>query len=99
MSSIIISTSNRGKSISNYFFALAEGLVQRNHQVYLIVDGNRQNIAKMNKNPVILSWPSKRPKKWKDAKFFSDLLKKISPPPHHAHVFSVYEKFPLETKY
>ena len=61
MSCFIISTSNRGNSVSNYFFALAEELVQRNHLVYLLVDGNRQIFEKMKENPAILSWPSKRP--------------------------------------
>ena len=72
MACFIIGTSYKGNSISDYFFALAEELVKRDHKVYLLINGKNQNIEKIQCNPSILSWPSVRPSKWKDAKYFFD---------------------------
>jgi len=79
MSCFVISTSNKGNSVSDYFFAIGEELVKRGHQVYLLIDGKHPNIEKLSSNPAILSWPSNRPNKWKDAQYFFKLSKKISP--------------------
>lgn len=79
MSCFFIATSYGNKSVSNYFFLLAEELSARNHQVVIIVDGQRFDVIDKTSNPAVVTWPSKRPTKRQDAKFLRSLIREYKP--------------------
>jgi glycosyltransferase involved in cell wall biosynthesis len=69
-----VATSYQGKSVPDYFFALAEELARRSHAVTIIVDGRRDDVMRSHTNPAVLSWPSKRPTRWRDAAFLRRIV-------------------------
>ena len=75
---IIISTSPKGNSVSNYFFGLAETFHEKGYAVVVIVDKKKANVS-INPNFTVLSWPSYRPTSLKDFIFFFKLCKRHKP--------------------
>ncbi len=78
MSSYIICTSRPGKSIPNYFFAFAEGLVNKGNQVILVCD-LKYNKETSRNGIEITHWPNDRPTKLNDALFFLKLCRSFKP--------------------
>lgn len=66
------------KTLSRYFFSLALEMSKRDHKVVFITDQANPNIIKQEGNPIILTWPSKRPTKPKDFFFALKVLQKYS---------------------
>jgi len=62
-----------------YFFALSQVLVERGHQVIIIVDGQRHDVENHQVNPAIYTWPSIQPTHWRDALFLYKLVRKFHP--------------------
>jgi len=79
MACFFITTSYIHNSVPNYFRALAGELARRDHRVVVIVADQRTDAVDRDSNPSILTWPSPRPTKWRDAVFLHSLLKKHRP--------------------
>ncbi|WP_242133212.1 glycosyltransferase family 4 protein [Aestuariivivens marinum] len=75
---IIICTSPKGNSVSNYFFGLAETFHEKGYAVIVIVDKKKANTS-ISRNFTVLSWPSYRPTTFKDFVFFYKLCKRHKP--------------------
>lgn len=76
---IIISTSLPFGTIPNYFHKLAEEFENNGFKVIVVVDNNPPIIPEDETNISYLKWPSHRPTKWKDFKFFMRLLNEEKP--------------------
>lgn len=63
----------------NRLESLAHELVQRGHQVVIILDHKKVDLVNPSQNPSFYTWPSYRPTKLKDALFLSKLIKKYKP--------------------
>jgi glycosyltransferase involved in cell wall biosynthesis len=75
---IVISTSPRGKSIPNHMFVLAQALQKKGHSVTLIIDQKYAGPTDIL-GVKCLTWPSDKPKFFKDASFFLSLCIKQRP--------------------
>ena len=80
MKTYIICTSPPGKSISNYFFLLADKICREGNKVIVITDQNQPELLPETKeNQIFLSWPSRRPTKLRDFIFFYRVCKQYKP--------------------
>jgi len=66
-------------SIADYYRTLADELVERGYHVVIITDGKRTQLISEDTNPAIYTWPSKRPTRLADARFFSKLIQRYRP--------------------
>lgn len=65
--------------MSRHFKALADTLVERGHNVVMLVDGNKCEAEDHEGNPAVYTWPSRRPVKLADARFLLRLILKYRP--------------------
>jgi glycosyltransferase involved in cell wall biosynthesis len=79
MACFFITASYGANSVFNYFRALADELVRREHRVVLVVAGQRHDVVDPDGAPAIFTWPSMRPTKWRDAKFLYSLIRERQP--------------------
>jgi glycosyltransferase involved in cell wall biosynthesis len=79
MACFFITASYGDNSVFNYFRALADELARRDHRVVLIVAGQRRDVVDRDGNPSVLTWPSARPTKWRDARFLYSLIRERRP--------------------
>jgi glycosyltransferase involved in cell wall biosynthesis len=79
MATIVLATSYNTSAVSQYFVALAQELVQRGHQVILLIDKQKYDLVNQNANPALLTWPSKRPTHLRDAFFLHKVIKQYRP--------------------
>jgi glycosyltransferase involved in cell wall biosynthesis len=77
----VIATSSwlKGAAVSSHFKALGDELARRGHQVILLLDGQVRELEDRSGNPMVLTWPSKRPIKIKDALFAWKLFSRYKP--------------------
>jgi len=75
---ILLTFSIKEGAVSDFFMKLALKLSKK-IKVIIITDGQRDDLVNLKSNPIILTWPSKRPTKWKDAKFLFKVIKKNKP--------------------
>ncbi len=68
---IVIATSSwrHGAAVPSHFKALADELAQRGHRVTLLLDRHAHDLVAPAGNPAVLTWPSVRPTRWRDALF------------------------------
>lgn len=78
MKTYVIATSPKGKSIPNYFFALSKKLSCQGNRVVLVLD-QRPEVLAVEEGLEIEVWPSVRPTKFADFRFFYRLCKKLKP--------------------
>lgn len=77
LETIIIGTFLRdGAALSNYFLKMADKFVDLGYRVIIIADEDRKNLVDTVSNPMILTWPSYHPTKWKDFIFLKQLIEK-----------------------
>ncbi len=76
MANFIITSSYGETSLWHYSNSLANELASRHHNVIVVVTGQRHDIESPSSNPSVLTWPSTKPKKWKDFVFLHKLIKK-----------------------
>jgi glycosyltransferase involved in cell wall biosynthesis len=74
-----IATSWGEKAVPRYFRELANELVERGHQVLLLVDRQRYDVEDHRGNPAVYTWPSKRPTRPEDALFLRWLIRQYHP--------------------
>jgi len=79
MACFFITATYGDNSVFKYFRALADELARRDHRVILIVGGRRHDVVDRDSNPSILTWPSARPTKWRDAVFLYSLIREHRP--------------------
>ena len=66
-------------AIPDHFKALAKELASRGHRVILLVDGQRKDVVDEASNPGVLTWPSRRPTRLRDALFLAGLVRRYRP--------------------
>ncbi len=71
--------SRSGHSLGTFFEGLGTALVDAGHEVVLLTDGGHADMERPDGNPAILSWPSKRPTRLRDARFLATLGKDFRP--------------------
>ena len=76
MACIFITTNYNDQSLSHYYRSLAQSLTERGHRLVLIVPGQRHELVNHDTNPAIVTWPSARPTKWRDALFLRSLIRR-----------------------
>lgn len=69
---------HKGAAIPTHFKALADTLVQRGHQVVILISGSKV-LQTQDTNPEVYVWPSKRPTHIADALFLSKLIHRKRP--------------------
>jgi len=74
-----IATSWGDNPVPRHFMALSKELVRRGHQVVILVDNLKQVEGNYRDNPIVYTWPSKRPVKLRDARFLYRLVRKYQP--------------------
>jgi glycosyltransferase involved in cell wall biosynthesis len=79
MACFFITATYGDNSVFHYFRSLADELARRGHRVVLIVAGQRRDVVDRESNPSILTWPSLRPTKWRDAAFLYSLIREYRP--------------------
>jgi glycosyltransferase involved in cell wall biosynthesis len=80
MAKFLICTSPRGRSGTDYLFALGYTLNDLGHEVTIITDQNKPQLLPLNKTRLYFySWPSKRPTKLLDFLFLKEICKKHQP--------------------
>ena len=79
MRTIIISTSNFGNAVSNYYRELGNEFVKNGFKVVYIFDGLITDLPEHTDHLYYYSWPSKRPTKFSDFIFLSKLIIKYKP--------------------
>jgi len=77
----VIATSSwkNGTAVPSHFKALGDELVRRGHQVIILVGGRATDLEKQSGNPLVFTWPSRRPTKIKDALFARRLFSRYQP--------------------
>ena len=68
-----------GSSVSLQFKSLADELVKRGYQVIILIPGQKKDKVIETGNPLVYTWPSKRPTKLQDALFLRQIIKKYRP--------------------
>jgi len=76
---ILLTFSIKKSTVTDFFMLLANKLVDRGYRVVIITDGKREDLVSIDTNPIILTWPSKRPTTLKDALFLYKIIRKYSP--------------------
>jgi glycosyltransferase involved in cell wall biosynthesis len=66
----LIGTSWAGSAVSHSFRALASELVRRGHRVALLIDQQRRQWESVSGNPAVHVWPSPRPVRVRDGRYF-----------------------------
>ena len=66
-------------AVSAYFSTMIEEFKKKSYRVIVIADNNRDELINRDTNPIILTWPSKRPTKLQDIKFFMKEVKYYKP--------------------
>ena len=79
MACFFIATFYGDGSVFRYFSSLAGELVSRGHRVIILLDGQCRDAEDRNGNPSILTWPSRRPTEWRDARFLHSLIRRYDP--------------------
>ncbi len=79
MACFFITATFGDNSVFKYFRSLAGELARRDHRVILIVAGRRYDVVDRDGNPSILTWPSRRPTKLRDAAFLYSLIREYHP--------------------
>lgn len=77
----VIATSSwkNGAAVPSHFKALGDELVRRGHQVIILVDRLATELEDRSGAPLVLTWPSRRPTKIKDAIFARSLFSRYRP--------------------
>lgn len=75
----IVATRSAQTPSMQYFFDLAQGLVEKGQRVIILVSDQRHDIEDHLANPAIYTWPSKNPTGWRDAIYFYHLVRKHHP--------------------
>jgi len=76
MACFIIATISGGGSLFQYFSALGRELDLRGHRVIILVDRQRRDEEERERNPSVLTWPSRQPTSWRDAHFLHTLIRR-----------------------
>jgi hypothetical protein len=79
MESILISTSEFGTAIPDYFKYLGEEFNDKKFSVIFIFDGRVKNLPPNEKNIKYFTYPNKRPTGYKDFIFLCKIIKKEKP--------------------
>jgi glycosyltransferase involved in cell wall biosynthesis len=79
MATYFIATIGGGGTVFRYFHSLGTELASRGHDVLILVDGQRYDDEDRESNPSVMTWPSKKPRHWKDAKFLHALINRFRP--------------------
>ena len=79
MKTILISTSQFGTAIPNYFNYLGEEFKKNNFSIIFIFDGQIKNLPANQKNIKYHTYPSKRPTRFKDFIFLYKIIKQENP--------------------
>jgi glycosyltransferase involved in cell wall biosynthesis len=68
-------------ALAHHFRALANELAGRGHRVVMLLHGTKRDndVEVLEGNPLVLSWPSKRPTKLRDAVFLYGLIRQYRP--------------------
>jgi glycosyltransferase involved in cell wall biosynthesis len=74
-----IATPGGEGAVAYHFMALGEALAAKGHRVVMLIDGQRKEKERHEGNPLIYTWPSKRPIKFRDAYFLFKLIGKFHP--------------------
>ncbi len=77
----VIATSSwkDGTAVPSHFKALGDELVSRGHKVIILVGGRAKDLEEQSGNPLVFTWPSRRPTKIKDAIFALRLFSRYRP--------------------
>jgi glycosyltransferase involved in cell wall biosynthesis len=75
----VIGTSWNKSAVSEQMRGLGSELARRGHQVLIVVDQRRIEGERQSGNPLVYTWPSKRPTRLRDALFLFRLLKRHRP--------------------
>lgn len=79
MKTVVIGVSINSSSSSKYVRALRNAFVLHGFRVILLTDGKRTHLVNKESNPIILTWPSRRPSRLKDSCFLVKLIFKYRP--------------------
>jgi glycosyltransferase involved in cell wall biosynthesis len=71
--------SSSGHTLGSFFEGLAHALVDAGHDVLILTDGGHVDMERRSGNPRILSWPSKRPTRLRDARFLAAVAGEFRP--------------------
>lgn len=74
-----IATSYGDAAVPQQFLALSTELAERGHRIVLLLDGQKKDAESQGTNPVIYTWPSKRPTRLQDALFLRKLINRYKP--------------------
>jgi glycosyltransferase involved in cell wall biosynthesis len=66
-------------AVTYHFMALGNALAERGHHVIMLLAGQVKEKERLEGNPLIYTWPSIRPVKWRDAYFLFKLISKFHP--------------------
>ena len=77
----VIATSSwkDGAAVPSHFKAIGDELVRRGHRVIILISGRVTDLEVWSGNPLVFTWPSKRPTKIKDALFAHKLFTRYHP--------------------
>ncbi len=79
MKTILLAFTIKNGAVSSYFTELAAEAVRRGYRVVIITDGQKHALVDTTSNPVILTWPSPRPTRLRDALFLYRVIKQYKP--------------------
>lgn len=79
MRTIIIATSLPFGTIPSYFHHMGRAFTLIGYKVIIVLDDCPSKMPQNEPNLIFEKWPSHRPTKWKDYKFFMELLKRERP--------------------
>ncbi len=80
MKTIIIGVFLREQSaLSEYFLKMADEFIKLGYHVIIITDEDRKDLVDTKSKPMILTWPSYHPNKFKDFIYIKNLIKKYRP--------------------
>jgi glycosyltransferase involved in cell wall biosynthesis len=76
---LVIASSWSDTAVSVQFRAVAGELASRGHEVTLLVDGQRRDVVAEHARPAVMTWPSPRPTRLRDAWWLARLLRARRP--------------------
>ena len=79
MKTVFIGMSLEKHSTTEYFEAIYKEFINEGYQVVIFTDGQRSGLVNKNANPIILTWPSRRPTGLKDMLFFASKIRLYKP--------------------
>jgi len=79
MKTVFIGMTLDNFSTSDYFTNIYKVFLDKGYRVVVITDGQKNEVVDTNSNPIILTWPSKRPTKIKDAYFLFQKIRLYKP--------------------